>query len=360
MSLTIITILIAIILLGLLIYVLVKKVSKVSFKSFSFEIFKVFKANVETHPTPKEIVEDFKNKNPLEYEKLQQSTEEKSKEFNWDRKNIFVSDLKNPTTGYKHIDSIINFFAPSSLIIVAGNTCSGKTSLIINFSNNNLNKGIPVLFFSYECSSSQIIDKTLANETRISKGDIKLSKISSDRDFVRVRDSLERINKFPLFINDNVENTLNIIEQRAMSFSKEFPNGLIIIDSLELIYPEKNYSNQSEKTNDYIISLKRIARKSEMPILVTCQIAGSYNIRGGRPRLSDIREVGNADHISDVVMFLHGSSTFGEFSGLVELCVEKNRNGDTGRAEIYFDKHTDSFLNLEKGTLLKDSSFDDF
>jgi len=53
-------------------------------------------------------------------------------------------------------------------------------------------------------------------------------------------------------------------------------------------------------------------------------------------------------------MFIHSEDKGKEESektSIVELLIEKHRNGPTGKIELYFDLKTTTFLNLEKSSL---------
>jgi replicative DNA helicase len=76
--------------------------------------------------------------------------------------------------------------------------------------------------------------------------------------------------------------------------------------------------------------------------------------RGGKPRLSDLRDSGSIEQDADVVMFIHQEDKWkdeSERTNIAEILIEKHRNGPTGKVELYFDTKTTTFLNLEKSSL---------
>jgi len=73
--------------------------------------------------------------------------------------------------------------------------------------------------------------------------------------------------------------------------------------------------------------------------------------RGGKPRLSDLRDSGSIEQDADVVMFIHREDKYKEDSdkpNIAEILIEKHRNGPTGKVELYFDDRKTSFLSIEK------------
>ncbi len=101
-------------------------------------------------------------------------------------------------------------------------------------------------------------------------------------------------------------------------------------------------------------SLKSLAKEIDVPVLALSQLNRSVETRGGKPRLSDLRDSGSIEQDADVVMFLHSEDRGKEESdktNITELLIEKHRNGPVGKVELYFDLKTTTFLNLEKSSL---------
>ena len=67
------------------------------------------------------------------------------------------------------LDSIIQGFQKSDLIIIAGWPSLGKTALSPNIAINSIKRyKTPVLFFSLEMSKEQLLYRVLANEAEVS------------------------------------------------------------------------------------------------------------------------------------------------------------------------------------------------
>jgi replicative DNA helicase len=101
-------------------------------------------------------------------------------------------------------------------------------------------------------------------------------------------------------------------------------------------------------------SLKSLAKELDIPVLALSQLSRNVESRGGKPRLSDLRDSGSIEQDADVVMFIHSEDRGKEESdktSIVEILIEKHRNGPVGKVELYFDLKTTTFLNLEKSNL---------
>ena len=101
-------------------------------------------------------------------------------------------------------------------------------------------------------------------------------------------------------------------------------------------------------------SLKSLAKELDVPVVALSQLSRAIEARGGKPRLSDLRDSGSIEQDADVVMFIHRDDKGkdeSERTTIAEILIEKHRNGPTGKVELYFDEKTTTFLNLEKSNL---------
>jgi replicative DNA helicase len=98
-------------------------------------------------------------------------------------------------------------------------------------------------------------------------------------------------------------------------------------------------------------SLKQLAREMDVPVLALSQLSRAVEQRGGKPRLSDLRDSGSIEQDADVVMFIHREQNDegGGKKEEAEVMIEKHRNGPTGSVKLYFDSKHTSFVPMEKG-----------
>ena len=81
--------------------------------------------------------------------------------------------------------------------------------------------------------------------------------------------------------------------------------GLIIVDYLQLMATNKNYDSMVNQVTEISRSLKNLARELEVPVLALSQLSRAIEQRGGKPKLSDLRDSGSIEQDADVVMFIH-------------------------------------------------------
>jgi len=139
---------------------------------------------------------------------------------------------------------------------------------------------------------------------------------------------------------------------KARRIYQEFGLDLIIVDYLQLMQGESASRNENRVAEISYISrmLKQIARELRVPLIAGSQLSRTVEQRSDkRPMLSDLRESGSIEQDADIVMMIYRDEIYNpdtEFKGIAEIKVEKNRNGPTGMAKLFFDKKLTSFKNL--------------
>jgi len=272
-----------------------------------------------------------------------------------DRLHKSKDELRGIRTGFKELDNLLAGFQKSDLIILAARPSMGKTALALDIARQTaVLHGTPVGIFSLEMSSAQLVDRMLAAEARVSAWHLRTGRIQSDGDFGKIRDSLDRLSRAPIYIDDQPGNNILKIRSVARRLKIEKGLGLIVVDYLQLMAPTITRSSDSmvQQVTEISRSLKHLARELDTPVLALSQLSRAVESRGGRPRLSDLRDSGSIEQDADVVMFIHREDKYKEDSAkpnIAEILVEKHRNGPTGKVELYFDDKKATFLSLEKG-----------
>ena len=263
--------------------------------------------------------------------------------------------LRGLPTGFKDLDNMLSGLQKSDLIILAARPSMGKTTLALDIARMaGVTHNKSVLIFSLEMSSQQLVDRMLSAQSRVNAWNLRTGNLSSDRDFSLLRDSLDKLSKAKIYIDDTAGNS--IVKMKALSRRLKAEKGLdlIVVDYLQLMTTSKNYDSMVNQVTEISRSLKSLAKELDVPVLALSQLSRNVESRGGKPRLSDLRDSGSIEQDADVVMFIHSDDRGkdeSEKTSIVELLIEKHRNGPTGKVELYFDLKTTTFLNLEKSNL---------
>lgn len=260
-------------------------------------------------------------------------------------------DMRGIPTGFKGIDNKLAGLQKSDLIILAARPSMGKTSFALDIARNSaLKHNTAVGIFSLEMSSQQLVDKMLAAESRVDAWKLRTGRVSSDEEFTLIRDAMDRLSKAPIFIDDNPNNNIMQIKSSARKMMAERNLDLIIIDYLQLMVPRRSAASLVEQVTEISRSLKGLARELDVPVLALSQLSRAVEQRGGKPKLSDLRDSGSIEQDADVVMFIHRNTKDEDHTKdeMTEILIEKHRNGPTGKVDLYFDPKRVSFSEVEK------------
>ena len=262
--------------------------------------------------------------------------------------------IRGTPSGFVELDNLLSGFHPSDLVILAARPSMGKTSLALDIARNAaVRHNVPVGIFSLEMSSEQIVDRMLAAESYVNSWKLRTGAVHAEEDFNRIRDALEVLSKAPIFIDDKPGNNILAMRAVARRLKRERGIGLIIVDYLQLMAPTntRNSDSMVQQVTEISRSLKSLARELDVPVIALSQLSRAVEQRGGKPRLSDLRDSGSIEQDADVVMFIHREDKRNPDSdkpNIAEILIEKHRNGPTGRAELYFDETRATFMSVDK------------
>ncbi len=263
-------------------------------------------------------------------------------------------EMRGIPSGYKDLDNLLAGFQKSDLIILAARPSMGKTSLALDIARQTaIEHGTAVGIFSLEMSSQQLVDRMLAAEARVDAWKLRTGNLSTDSEFEKIREAIDKLSTAPIYIDDKPANNILGMRSVARRLKREHGLGLIVIDYLQMMAPTGKHSSDSlvQQVTEISRSLKSLARELDVPVLALSQLSRAVEQRRGKPRLSDLRDSGSIEQDADVVMFIHREDKMNEDAdktNIAEIMVEKHRNGPVGKVDLYFDEKKTSFLSIDK------------
>ena len=261
-------------------------------------------------------------------------------------------------TGFKDADDLFHGFRGGDLVILAARPGVGKTSFALNMAVNAAKSGAAVAFFSLEMSSSQLVQRILCAEARVSLSNIRSGKVA-DGDWGAIADASAALSKLEIYIDDSPG--LSILEARAkarreLRHASGAGKGMIIVDYLQLMQPPavRRDGNRAVEVGEISRGLKVLAKEMDMPVIALSQLSRAVEMRGKkRPMLSDLRESGSIEQDADIVMFIDRSMDEMEAEsddrpdlGTATLIVAKHRNGATRDITLAFNPEYTKFMDF--------------
>jgi replicative DNA helicase len=272
--------------------------------------------------------------------------------------------LTGVASGFTELDRITSGWQKSDLVIIAARPAMGKTAFVLTCARNAaVDFAKPVVVFSLEMSSVQLVNRLISGETEIEQEKIRKGRLE-EWEWKQIHTQVGRLEQAPLIIDDTPG--LNIFEFRAKCrrLKAQHDIQLIIIDYLQLMTGKgndgKGSGNREQEIGSISRALKSVAKELNVPVIALSQLSRAVESRPGgskRPMLSDLRESGSIEQDADMVLFLYRPEYYGlEFDednnptqGVGEVIIAKHRNGETGRVRLKFVGKYVKFTDLDGG-----------
>ena len=245
-------------------------------------------------------------------------------------------------SSYLQLDSILQGFQKSDLIVIAGRPSMGKTAFSLNLGMNIVKQyKIPLLIFSLEMSRQQIIYRLISTDSEINSNRLKSGKMNA-LEWKLLSKSMKQISELPIFIDDDPNITISDIRSKMKKILGENEkNCLVIIDYLQLMRVNKKFENRSQEISYVTRNLKILAKEFKVPIIILSQLSRNLESRPNkRPMLSDLRDSGSIEQDADIVIMLYREDYYQDKKleeQITEFIIAKHRNGPIGTAKLLFN-----------------------
>ena len=254
-------------------------------------------------------------------------------------------------TGYVDVNKKTAGLQPSDLIIIAARPSMGKTTFAMNICENvSLTNDKPVMIFSLEMPTEQLMMRSLASLSRVNQTSIRTGQLD-DEDWARLSGTMGLLlEKKNIYIDDSSGLTPMDVRTRARRLSREHGGlSLIMIDYLQLMRVPSLSDNRTLEIAEISRSLKALAKELNVPVIALSQLNRSLEQRADkRPVNSDLRESGSIEQDADLIMFIYRDEVYHENSdmkGIAEIIIGKQRNGPIGTVRLTFNGQWSRFDN---------------
>ncbi len=260
-------------------------------------------------------------------------------------------------TGYPDLDKLTGGMNRGDLIIVAARPGVGKSSLMLNLAYNAAYRHRQrVAVFSLEMGVEQMVQRFIASETGIDSQRLRIGDLRDDEWGNMTKISMQMADLM-LFMDDTPSLTPLDLRVKSRRIYQEHGLDLIVVDYLQLMTSENSNArggmdNRVQEISHISRNLKQIARELKVPLIAGSQLSRLVEQRSDkRPMLSDLRESGSIEQDADIVTFIYRDEMYNpdtDQKNIAEISVQKNRNGPTGKLNLFFDKRLTSFKNLAR------------
>ncbi len=269
-----------------------------------------------------------------------------------------ITGLSGVPSGFPTIDRVTQGWQKSDLIILAARPSVGKTAFALNIARNAaVESNMPVAVFSLEMSADQLGKRLITTESGLSgekiKGGVKLE----NYEWVQLEETLKRLAKAPLYIDDTPGIPIMEFRTKAKRLVKQKGVRLIVVDYLQLMQgPVELRGLREQEVAAISRTLKATAKELDIPIIALSQLSRNAVQRtggAGKPQLSDLRESGSIEQDADMVIFIHrpdfvGMSDSPEDKEKAIIVIAKHRNGEVCDIEMKYKANQVKFVEPDQ------------
>ena len=236
--------------------------------------------------------------------------------------------LTGVSTGFRRLDWYTGGFRPGQMIVIAGRTGMGKTSLALQMAFHIAALGLgSVALYSLEMSAEENLLRAVCQIADVDSAALLHGRIR-EVDIPRVVHAIGTLGDAAWAIGD--EGTVRVADVRRQCEALKVTSGLalVVVDYLQLMTATAKVTNRTEAVSEISRGLKCLARDLEVPVVALSQLSRApKGQERKRPELSDLRESGAIEQDADKVIFVHRDDTLSGETTEGSLLLSKNRQG---------------------------------
>lgn len=262
--------------------------------------------------------------------------------------------LTGTPTGFEKIDAKSGGLQKSDLIIIAGETSHGKTSLAVSIMRNAACSDAKVAMYSMEMKKEQISARILSMESGVPANQIMYSRLT-DSQIQAVDKGVGNVTGKSIYFDDRSTSNIDTIISSIRYMKIKYDIDGAVIDYLQILNVNMKGANKEQQMGDVARRLKNLAKELDIWIIALSQL-NRDNINPV-PTLTRLRDSGQIAEAADVVILIYrpevkDKSYPDEFKnvstrGTAMIDIAKGRNIGLLKFICGFDALTTRFYDLD-------------
>jgi replicative DNA helicase len=259
-------------------------------------------------------------------------------------------------TGLTELDKFSGGLQPTDLVVIAGETSQGKTSLALTIAKNAaMQYGAKVVFYSLEMSNIQLTARLISQETAINSKRI-LSYPLDDETVRHISDNTWNLANAKIYFDSSSSTNISSILRSIRSLKQRYDIDVVVVDYLGLISSSERDQNREQQMGGYARSLKNIAKELNICVIVLSQLRRADN---PEPTINRLRDSGQIEEAADMIIFTYRPEVYNrdyphEFKNYnteatAMINVAKGRNTGTTRFIVSFEKEITLYKDYDSG-----------
>lgn len=268
-------------------------------------------------------------------------------------------ELTGTPTGFRELDRLSGGLQKSDLIVVAGDTSQGKTSLSVSIARHAAMQGTAIAFYSLEMKKEQIAARMMAMQSGVAANKILYAPLKPIQ-FEAISEGVSKLLEAKIYFDDRSTSHLDTIIHSICSLKKKYHIDGAVVDYLQILNVNMRESKKEAQMAEAARRLKNLAKDLDIWIMALSQL--NRDPLHLHPTLSRLRDSGQIGEAADVVLLIHRPEVYGltyrvkEFEhidpkGTAMIDMAKGRNIGIHKFICGFDASTTRFYDLKGGEL---------
>jgi len=248
------------------------------------------------------------------------------------------------------LDRLTTGFHRTDFIVVGARPSMGKSAFAIDLALRLTRNGYKVAIFSLEMSKRQIYFRMLANLMGVSLKVLRTGQLAKE-----LLPQIHKHNNFlsQIYVDDARGISADYMADRMRRLKRTQGLDFVIVDYLqEIVEPGELSDTAGSALGRICRKLRAAAQECDCSVLGLSQIVrGVEDREDKRPGNSDLSGSTGIETSADVIAMLYRDEYYNKNSdkqGIIEVIFTKQRNGEVGRVDLYYDRTNQRFLNLDR------------
>ena len=262
--------------------------------------------------------------------------------------------------------NILNSWVPPDNVVIGAKSSAGKTMLMLNEFLPQAMAGIPVAIFSSDMTEFALRQRMASRLSGVNS--FKFGKpYWTDLDAQRIDEAYEKLNKLPIYINDDSNATCDDACAWFTAMVAKYGVKLMGLDFIQQLNLSGRESMHDMRivVGDWSRRMKSLGKRFNALTFIISQLARYGEKASDKtppvPNKESLKETGNLEQNADIVGLLayapdkpKSEFTYENPIWDVVFNIDKQRDGPTGMIDLCLRPATGEFMSRESGTLIRE------
>lgn len=246
-------------------------------------------------------------------------------------------ELSGIPTGIPRLDSMTDGLQLGEMTLIAARPSIGKTAMATSIAAVAcIERKVPTLLVTCEMSEKALMRRLVATVASVPMQAIKTGQLNQNQ-MVKMTQAVSKISSSPLhFLDLSSSAKIGTITATVRRAARKHGVKLVILDYLQKVHASGKHEKRTYEVAEVSGALKACAVATQTAMLCLAQLnRESEKEKGRKPRLSDLADSGQIERDADTVCLLDRNRS--EPKGQAQLIIGKQRDGECGVIELYYD-----------------------